>query len=112
MNKDESLYGGTPNVITKKPQFSPSTPNGQINIIGGVNINNSNTPNNQFRNPGAKNNHFDCESNFGEDYYDEARSQFRETIKSGSTDIRSAMADLENLNIKLNNKRNELALQN
>jgi hypothetical protein len=111
MNKDDVLYGGTPNIMFKKTQFSPNTPNGLLKIHGLGAPSSSNTPNNLFRHlpGGIKNNHFDCESNFDEVYYDEARSQFRETIKSQSTDIRSAMAELENLNIKLNNKRQELA---
>ena len=115
INKDELIYGGTPNVGVKKTQFSPHTPNVQLNTIAVGNSNN--TPNNHFRhqqNDGvvAKNNHFDCETNYGEEYYEESRSQFRETIKSSSTDLRSAMADIDNLNIKLNHKRQELGVQN
>lgn len=69
----------------KKTQFSPNTPNGLLNINGLAVPSSSNTPNNLFRHHhpgGVKNNHFDCESNFDEVFYDEARSQFRETIKS------------------------------
>jgi hypothetical protein len=47
------------------------------------------------------NNHFECESNFNEDYFEDNHSQFRETIKSQSTDIRSAIADIDNINLRL-----------
>lgn len=98
-NKDD-LLSATPSAIMKKCNFSPETPISQLVCL------NSNTPLNQQKKHNQ--NQFDDESNFGEDFGD--KSEFKDTIKSQSTDIRSAIADLENMNKRhVNGRYTELS---
>ncbi|CDW71532.1 UNKNOWN [Stylonychia lemnae] len=102
-NKDDPL-SATPSAIMKKCNFSPETPISQLNNL--VTMNNNTPLNQKFNN---QNQFIDDDSNFGEDYGDD-KSQFKETIKSQSTDIRSAIADLENMNKRnINGRYTELS---